>query len=132
MRPSFRAGHVAEPSAVGRLTAVSPSWALIRSYELLMRQVRNAVTDKTPLVLQETPQMNRAADETGPNAPHTDPTNGSVGSYDLHTAATDPPIAPYTAQKDSSEALIRITDEAGRSRAGGSLTSKASGVGVAT
>ena len=38
---------VAEPSAVGRLIAAWPSCALIGSYELLMRQVRNASARKT-------------------------------------------------------------------------------------
>ena len=77
---------VAEPSAVGRLIAAWPSCALIGSYELLMRQVRNAATGKAPLGLQELPQMNGAADKAGSYAPHTDPTNAGVGSYDLHTA----------------------------------------------
>jgi hypothetical protein len=53
---------VAEPSAVGRLIAAWPSCALIGSYELLMRKVRQTAARKTPLALQ--------APETSPAARH--------------------------------------------------------------
>src|SRR4051812_14350862 len=46
---------VAEPSLVGRLIAAWPSCALIGSYELLMRQVRNGSQRKSPAVSYESP-----------------------------------------------------------------------------
>jgi hypothetical protein len=39
---------VAEPTAAGRVIAASPSFALIASYELLMRQVRRVADASTP------------------------------------------------------------------------------------
>ena len=59
---------VAEPSLVGRLIAAWPSAALIGSYELLMRQVRNASHTMVP---------------AGSNPPHTSPMTGQDGSYEL-------------------------------------------------
>lgn len=101
---------VAEPSAVGRLIAAWPSCALIGSYELLMRQVRNAAARKAPLALQ-VPDTSPAANEAGPYAPHTSISGEYVASYDAHTEPADPITASYNARTDSTEELIRDTDE---------------------
>jgi hypothetical protein len=102
---------VAEPSAVGRLIAAWPSCALIGSYELLMRQVRHAAARKTPLTPQ-LPDTSPAVDEVGSYAPDVGLTSEDAASYGIHTSPAVPIAASYDAQADSTEELIRDTDEA--------------------
>lgn len=53
---------VAEPTAVGRVIAAWPSFALIGSYELLMRQVRLAASgDMGPLATLARPETTGTA-----------------------------------------------------------------------
>lgn len=47
---------VAEPTATGRVVAAWPSFALIASYELLMRQVRRAPRPARPAAVRRGPQ----------------------------------------------------------------------------
>jgi hypothetical protein len=47
---------VAEPTATGRVIAAWPSFALIASYELLMRQVRRAPRPARPAAVRRGPQ----------------------------------------------------------------------------
>lgn len=101
---------VAEPSAVGRLVAAWPSFALIGSYELLMRQVRNAAARKTP-VTHQMPEMRPVASGLGSDAPHTALTSGHIAPYDTHTAPAEPVTDPYDAQTGSTNELIRDTDD---------------------
>lgn len=83
---------VAEPSAVGRLIAAWPSCALIGSYELLMRQVRNATT-----------QSLRGSSEE----PHTDPaTDCAVPDRLAYEAATQAGSASCLAHTDVLEEHI--------------------------
>src|SRR3569833_625239 len=118
---------VAEPSAAGRLIAAWPSCALIGSYELLMRQVRHAAARKGPVTLH-VPDTSLAANKAGPHASHASLSSEDAASYDTHTAPGDPIIASYGVQTDSTEELIRDTEDArpcdrgpakrGRSRGG--------------
>ena len=70
---------VAEPTLIGRLIAAWPSFALIGSYELLMRQIRQSAqqptepaTARTPQTRDRTPEAARAA-TTGPGGGTTAP-----------------------------------------------------------
>ncbi|MCO6008151.1 DUF2637 domain-containing protein [Actinoallomurus purpureus] len=80
---------VAEPSAVGRLIAAWPSCALIGSYELLMRQVRQAALRTVP-----------EASEVSHTSPMTDGTAPSAHAYE---AAAVPAGASYVAQTDPAD-----------------------------
>ena len=52
---------VAEPTVTGRVIAAWPSFALIASYELLMRQVRRAAETTPPFNAQASRQSGRTA-----------------------------------------------------------------------
>lgn len=54
---------VAEPNAIGRIIAAWPSFALIGSYELLMRQVRHAAPETRPHRLRREPEVGQSAGE---------------------------------------------------------------------
>jgi hypothetical protein len=69
---------VAEPTATGRVIAAWPSFALIASYELLMRQVRCAAEAGA---FRQRPGRSRSRAEGAPSAGHADDrTGGSAGS----------------------------------------------------
>jgi hypothetical protein len=93
---------VAEPSLVGRLIAAWPSAALIGSYELLMRQVRNAshtmvstASDEShtsPLTCQAgsyEPSYELAGNGAGSYAAHTSTVTDDATSYEPHTSLGD-------------------------------------------
>ncbi|GAB3979619.1 hypothetical protein GCM10029978_075480 [Actinoallomurus acanthiterrae] len=88
---------VAEPSAVGRLIAAWPSCALIGSYELLMRQVRNA-TAQSLRGASEEPHTGSTIDGVVPDRPAYEavtPTEGA--SYPAHMDVLEDRIASYEA-----------------------------------
>ncbi|MEV5705095.1 DUF2637 domain-containing protein [Actinoallomurus sp. NPDC052274] len=76
---------VAEPSVVGRLIAAWPSCALIGSYELLMRQVRNAGPQCLPGASEE-PHTDSVIGGVVPDQPTYEATTMIEGaSYPAHT-----------------------------------------------
>ncbi|WP_345359258.1 DUF2637 domain-containing protein [Actinoallomurus liliacearum] len=108
---------VAEPSVVGRLIAAWPSCALIGSYELLMRQVRNAVTQSLPGPSEE-PHTDSVTDGAVPDQPayeatttiggasfpaHTDRVEDRIASYEAHTIEGDSPDGSYELQRGHTE-----------------------------
>lgn len=108
---------VAEPSLVGRLIAAWPSAALIGSYELLMRQVRNAshkmvqaasdAPHTSPLTCQDgsyEPSYELAGNGAGSYASHESKITDDIGSYEAHTPLDDVSRdGPYDAQTDTGE-----------------------------
>jgi hypothetical protein len=121
---------VAEPSLVGRLIAAWPSAALIGSYELLMRQVRNAshsmvragsdAPHTSPLTCQSGSyelSYELAGNGAGSYASHTSTVTDDAGSYEPHTSTNDAPRdGSDDAQTDTGEAHTGSRD-ADRGRA---------------
>jgi hypothetical protein len=114
---------VAEPSAVGRLIAAWPSCALIGSYELLMRQVRNATTQSL-LGGSEEPHTDLATDGAVPDRlayeaatpagsasylAHTDVLEERIASCEAHTIGDDQSDGSYEFQTEQAEHLDGVT-----------------------
>lgn len=94
---------VAEPSVVGRLIAAWPSTALIGSYELLMRQVRNASQQGASATPDEvhTASLNR---ENGSYVPSYETAIATMDSY-AHR------LGPLSDEAVSYEAHTRLDSE---------------------
>lgn len=105
---------VAEPSAVGRLIAGWPSCALIGSYELLMRQIRNTSMRETKAqsIGSYASQMASEAAHMDSEESHTSPDPTTASSYE---PLTSPAVSPEGSEKSHTNgALDRIgsSDEA--------------------
>jgi hypothetical protein len=114
---------VAEPSAVGRLIAAWPSAALIGSYELLMRQIRQASARSAPgqsatsYAAHTAVTMDDAASYQSSDGSHT----GSAldaGSYDVPTTEREPSDGSYGTQTGCVEKPLHDAYEEEVSRRG--------------
>ncbi|XNL79742.1 DUF2637 domain-containing protein [Actinomadura madurae] len=114
---------VAEPSMVGRLIAAWPSCALIRSSELLMRQVRNGARRNTPAAPHEsaprTAVKTDGSDEVL-TAPHKGLARDDPGSYAAPMTGDALSDGSYGAQMHGTEVFIGDAgDEAAAVRGAG-------------
>jgi hypothetical protein len=115
---------VAEPSAVGRLIAAWPSAALIGSYELLMRQIRQASARSAPgqsatsYAAHTAVTTDDAASYQSSDGSHTGLTLEGAGSYDVPTTEREPSGGSYGAQTECVEQALRDAYEEEISRPG--------------
>jgi hypothetical protein len=76
---------VAEPTTIGRVIAAWPSFTLIGSYEMLMRQVRRTASASTRLAQKAAPRPTRQ--EPATDAPAVLRQRGRQGSDDVRRQA---------------------------------------------
>jgi hypothetical protein len=100
---------VAEPSAVGRLIAAWPSCALIGSYELLMRQIKQAAIRSVPekVTASYEGHTSLTTDNRPSYTAHTSPTLESAISYEARITGLETSAGSYDAQTEGAAVLIR-------------------------
>jgi Protein of unknown function (DUF2637) len=113
---------VAEPTAVGRVIAAWPSFALIGSYELLMRQVRRNTS--APNLKMAAPESSPPPDEAGTVTPTPLPDHDSQTGADLRREAWEWATANRNASGSLPSGKV-IGDQYGRHERWGRLVKSA-------
>jgi hypothetical protein len=118
---------VAEPSLVGRLIAAWPSAALIGSYELLMRQVRNA-SHTMVSTASDAPHTSSMTCQNGSYEPSYELAGNGIGSYTSHTSTATDDAASYEAHTSADDASrdgsYHAQTDTGESRIGSPATGR--------